>query len=206
VVDVPPTLSKADYFAACTMCVRYPSILDGMQAAVEFTGVIRKAIHALKYYGQRDLASPLSELMADAWSENPFPADIIIPVPLHPRRQRERGYNQSILIAELFARHINIPLIPDGLIRWRMTEAQTLLSSSDRRINVAGAFITNDSFDLQGKQILLVDDVSTTGSTIQACAAALREKQIEQVYGMTVARAMWNPINGEMTDAFQNEE
>ncbi|MBN1316355.1 MAG: ComF family protein [Anaerolineales bacterium] len=204
-VNVPRSASQSACFAACTICVRYPSLLDGMQAAVEFPGVIRKAIHALKYHGRRDLAYPLAELMADAWSENPFPVDLIIPVPLHPRRQRERGYNQSVLLAELFARHTGISFLSDGLIRWRMTESQTLLSSSDRRTNVAGAFKTNESANFQGLNVLLVDDVSTTGSTLQACAAALREKSIERVYALTVARAMWNPASGEMADAFPDK-
>lgn len=201
-VDAPLDASPAECFAACTVCVHHPSLLESIQPAVEYPGVIRQAIHALKYHGRRDMAAILADFLVLAWHDNPFPVDVVVPVPLHTGRQRERGYNQSILIAELFARQIGLPFCPDALIRWRKTESQTMLSSFERRVNVAGAFKKNEYVDLRGKNVLLLDDVSTTGSTLQACAAALRDEHVDKVFAMTVARAEWNPVSGKMADSF----
>jgi ComF family protein len=174
--------------------------MDGVQAAVTFEGAIRRAIHELKYRGRTELASPLAELMVTAWGSGLFPVDCVMPVPLHPRRIQERGYNQATLIAELFAQQTHLPILADALVRTRMTESQTSLGAFARRKNVDGAFTARSSM-VRGRSILLVDDVCTTGSTLQACADALREGGASQVYALTVARAGWDIRSGAVDDS-----
>jgi ComF family protein len=174
--------------------------MDGVRAAAVFEGAIRQAIHELKYGGQTELASPLAELMVTAWGNGLFPVDCVTPVPLHPRRIRERGYNQATLIAEVFAQQTNLPILADALVRSRMTESQTSLGAFARRKNVDGAFTARPPM-VRGRSILLVDDVCTTGSTLQACADALRQGGASQVYAMTVARAGWDTRSGAADDS-----
>ncbi len=173
--------------------------MDGVQAAVAFEGAVRQAIHELKYGGRAELAPPLAELLVTAWGRGLFPVDCVMPVPLHPRRIRERGYNQATLIAEVFAQQTHLPILADALVRARMTESQTSLGAFARRKNVEGAFRAR-SAPVRGLSILLVDDVCTTGSTLQACADALRESGASQVYALTVARAGWDTRSGAVDD------
>jgi len=205
-VAAPVTASPSECQARCLVCATRPLQIDGVRAVVEFEGVIQGAIHALKYKGRTDLASPLAELMVTFWNGGLFPVDCIVPVPLHPRRLRERGYNQAALIADKLAREINLPILPDVLVRSRMTETQTRLDTSGRRKNVAGAFTAHPS-QVGGRSVLLIDDVCTTGSTLQACADALRVAGAAQVYAMTLARAGWDPDTGAARDVdyWQNQ-
>jgi ComF family protein len=174
--------------------------MDGVRAAVSFEGVVREAIHELKYGGRTELARPLAELIVTAWGNGLYAVDCVMPVPLHPRRIRERGYNQATLIAEIFAQQISLPILADALVRSRMTESQTSLGAFARRKNVDGAFTACPPM-VRGRSILLVDDVCTTGSTLQACADALRQGGASQVYAMTVARAGWDTRSGAADDS-----
>ena len=192
--------SPSERKSACTLCSRQPLRLDGTTSAAVFDGVMRQAVHALKYRGCTQLASPLAEFLVDAWNRAGYDADFIIPVPLHPRRLKERGYNQSILLATEFARRVDMPVRTDMLVRTRRTEAQTQLGAAERRSNVAGAFATRGSA-VSGHSVLLIDDVCTTGSTLQACADALRDAGAKRVFGLTLSRAWWNPETGKMSDA-----
>jgi ComF family protein len=157
-------------------------------------------IHELKYNGRRELAEPLAELTAKAWGDGLFPVDCMVPVPLHPRRLRERGYNQAALISKRLAVDIGLPVLPGVLVRSRMTESQTRLNAFDRRQNVDGAFDVPGA-ECDGRSVLLVDDVCTTGSTLQACADALRLAGAVGVYALTVARSGWDTRTGATDDA-----
>ena len=170
--------------------------MDGVRAAVVFEGVIRQAIHDLKYQGRTELAVPLAELMVEAWESGLFPVDCLVPVPLHPRRLRERGYNQANFLTEGFAEKIKLPVLLGVLARSRMTKSQTKLGVAERRKNVKGAFTAIPAV-LEGRSVLLVDDVCTSGFTLQACADALRTAGAVQVYAMTVARAGWGIHKGD---------
>jgi ComF family protein len=153
-----------------------------------FDGTLREAIHSLKYRNMRSLAAPLGEMLADYWRENVLAADVLVPVPLHVRRLRERGYNQSELLAVRSGQSLGIPVVCDVLRRSRYTLAQTRLSGAERRQNVAGAFVCA-GMGLRGKRVVLVDDVCTTGSTLEACSIALRAGGARSVWALTVARA-----------------
>lgn len=199
-VLAPADSSETVRRAACDVCAIRPLRLDGVRATAEFRGIARRAIHALKFWGRTDLAQPLADLMAAAWEDGPFPVDCIIPVPLHHGRLRKRGYDQAVLLAVELARRIDLPVLPEALARSRMTEPQTGLDARARRRNVDGAF-SGGPTNLKGRSVLLVDDVCTTRSTLQACADALRAVGAARVFAVTLARAGWDPATGAMTDA-----
>jgi len=149
---------------------------------------MRQAIHQLKYRNVRTLAAPLAKLLKDYLVTNPVPGEILVPVPLHQKRLRERGYNQSGLLAWELGKLTNLTVIDDRLIRQRHTPPQARTSNVDeRRSNVAGAFVCRDD-KLRDKQILLIDDVSTSGTTLDACAAALKAAGASSVWGLVLAR------------------
>ncbi len=159
--------------------------LSAVRAVGPHDGVLRDLVHALKYDGRRSLARPLGALMREAAEPLVQASQACVPVPLHPSRRRERGFNQA---ADL-ARHLGLPVV-HALRRTRRTETQTSLPAPDRHANVTGAFaVTRRAAVLRGSQVLLVDDVRTTGATLEACAQALREAGVGEVCAVTAARA-----------------
>ena len=145
---------------------------------------MRAIVHALKYEGRRSLAVPLAMLMRERGADLLDGAHAAVPVPLHPSRRRARGFNQA---ADL-AKHLGLPISP-ALRRVRATEAQAGLPAARRHGNVRGAFVaTRAAAQFRGRTILLVDDVSTTGATLEACARALKEEGIREVRALTAAR------------------
>jgi len=153
-------------------------------------GTLRTAIHRFKYSNMRLLAAPLGQLMSQYLLRNQLPVDVIVPVPLHPHRLRERGYNQAALLAKEMEKALGLPLLEDALVRVRSTIPQVGLSARERRDNVRGAFHWADR-SLEGQRILLVDDVCTTGATLEACSLALREGGVSVVWGLVLARERW---------------
>jgi ComF family protein len=117
-----------------------------------------------------------------------MPVDVIVPVPLHPARLRRRGYNQAALLARELGRRVGLPVEERALQRVRATRSQMRLSAADRRRNVQGAFRCADG-RVRGRRVLLLDDVCTTGATLEACADALRAGGAESVWALTLARA-----------------
>lgn len=160
----------------------------GVLCSLGLDGVIRQAIHQLKYRNLRALAATLAKLLQDYLATNPIPGEVLVPVPLHPKRVRERGYNQSSLLAKELGKLTGLPVIDDCLIRQRHTSPQAKTPTvNERRSNVANAFTCRDS-RLQGKQVLLIDDVSTSGATLNTCATALKAAGAISVWGMVLAR------------------
>jgi ComF family protein len=156
-----------------------------------FEGTLREAIHRFKYRYTRELAGPLGEMLVAFWLRAPLSVDVLVPVPLHRRRQKERGYNQAELLARELGNALGIRVACDILCRTRYTLAQARLDVHRRRANVAGAFLCRDS-RLQGKRVLLIDDVCTTGATLEACSIALKEREARSVWALTLARTCFD--------------
>lgn len=172
----------------CPACVSWQASVDGIRSPFRFDGLMRSAIHQLKYKNLRSLALPLAKLLNDYLNNNSVPGEIIVPVPLHPKRLRERGYNQSSLLAKELGKLTTIPIVNNCLARERYASPQARTSTvGERRSNVADAFICRDS-RLRNKQVLLLDDVSTSGATLDACAAVLKAAGANSVWGLVLAR------------------
>lgn len=143
------------------------------------SGRVQYLIHELKYRGKRNVGVKCGEMLGQLLIESPNFKDIdmIIPVPLHPRRKQSRGYNQSDAFAEGLARKLKIPWSSEILIRVEMTETQTHKSRSQRFQNVSNAFVLTQAEKMKGKHVLLVDDVLTTGATLEACGLELLKSE-----------------------------
>ncbi|MGH2424882.1 MAG: ComF family protein [bacterium] len=184
-----PLRGPDDLEFTCIPCRHRKLHFVAARAAGIYDGTLREAIHALKFRGRRGLAAPLGSLMAERIAGARLPlAQVVIPVPLHRRRLRERGYNQSELLAAEIANRFGLLVRSDVLVRRQATEAQSGLTLDDRRANVRGAFFAACSID--GQTVLLVDDVLSTGFTASECARALRQAGAAQVVVLTVAIAV----------------
>jgi competence protein ComFC len=172
----------------CPGCVSWQAQIDGIRSPFRFDGVIRQAIHQLKYRNLRALAMPLARLLKDYLTTNPIPGEVLVPVPLHQKRLRERGYNQSRLLAQELGKLTGLPVVDDCLIRQQhaMPQARTA-TVNERRSNVVNAFTCHDQ-RLQNKPVLLIDDVATSGATVDACAAALKASGATSVWALVLAR------------------
>lgn len=176
---------------SCLTCRYHRLRLHGLRCVNIYQGILRKTIHALKYDGQQRLAEPLGLLLALAFQHYGLHADAILPLPLHPQRQRQRGYNQAVLLARVCATYLKVPYLEDIVVRRRVTAPQVGLPFHERRQNVVGAFALapNALLRLADYQtLLLIDDVSTTGSTLEACAAPLYATGVQQVWGLVLSR------------------
>ena len=166
----------------CPRCFNLQA-LSGVLAACEMDGVARTAVHALKYRFVRAIAPALSAQVVAASSGTAF--DAVFPVPLHRSRQKARGFNQAALLVEAAGW-----TAAQGLVRTRKTDQQVGMHERQRRANVAGAFRYTGR-NLSGLRVALVDDVITTGSTMQECAVVLREAGAREVWGIAFARASY---------------
>jgi ComF family protein len=170
----------------CWSCRQNPPAFDRVWSLYRHEGVIRAAVHRFKYKGERGFAAPLGALLAAGLPPAGRAVDLVVPAPLHPSRERQRGYNQSAELARLVAAAIDRPLSAD-LRRDRPTPPQVGRGLAERRLNVAGAFSWHGP-TLSGRRVLLIDDVCTTGATLDACARALRPHAPAAVVGLTLTR------------------
>jgi ComF family protein len=171
----------------CAACRADRPAYDYARSAAVYEGALREALHAFKFAGRRALARPLGDLAADRCAASlPGDIDAVVPVPLARDRERERGFNQSALVAERVARRLGVPAKAAWLTRRRSTQPQTELSAAERRPNVRGAFLA--SRRVADRHVLVVDDVLTTGATVAECARALRAAGARRVGVLTVAR------------------
>ncbi|MGB9698174.1 MAG: double zinc ribbon domain-containing protein [Thermodesulfobacteriota bacterium] len=176
----------------CPRCLTDELHFTLARALGPYEGLMAELITRFKYQGATYLAHPLGMLLAD-YKDADFSfgnIDLLVPVPLHPRRLRERGFNQSLLLARVVSRVHKIPLQFNLLERIRYTQPQTQLSGSEREKNMRGAFRVRKNNLLSRNNILLIDDVFTSGATVGECARALKEAGARQVQVLTLARAI----------------
>ena len=161
-----------------------------IRSACEFNTFSRGLVHALKYQGADYVAPYMGALMAQRFSMFTELADVnlVMPVPLFKKRLKKRGYNQSELLARAFCKAANLPLDTVSLTRVRDTQSQTHLGREKRLENMTDAFAVNNSQAVKGKTILLIDDVATTGATLEGCAQTLRRAGAKRVMAFTFAR------------------
>jgi ComF family protein len=174
----------------CAWCRDTSPAFTTARSAVRFRGVIRDMLHDFKYNNQVHLALDLGNILSGCimahYADICF--DGITYVPLHPRKQRERNFNQAALLAEEAGRRLKIDLLRGCLRRTRFTATQTHLNAAERKANVRGAFTVRLADWVYQRRILLIDDVMTTGATVNECAAALIQAGALSVHVATVAR------------------
>lgn len=175
----------------CFVCKKQKHFkLNGLIVACNYNiGPTKEIIHHLKYHGFVELADILGELICEKLKSTTliYRDFIIVPVPLYRKKENIRGFNQAELIARYVGKRLKIHG-GNSLIRRRDTKSQTELRKEERRKNVSGAFSCDDPLYVKGKKILLIDDVATTGSTLNECSAVLRDSGAKEVWGVVVAK------------------
>jgi competence protein ComFC len=175
----------------CANCAHRAIHFDAAVAAYRSRGIVRQIIHDFKYGRQIYLRRPVARWLRAALDDTRLRGrrfDIVVPVPLHPTRQRERGFNQASLLAELLSADVSIPSKP-LLERTRYTTTQTALDRAERMENLHNAFRLRKNVDVRDLRVLLIDDVLTTGSTLSECARILKRAGAISVHAATAARA-----------------
>ena len=183
--DPLSTWRQAPSGRRCPRCTQRNGRVMRGRAIGPYDGSLRAIVHAFKYDGRRSLATPLAALLVRCGSEVLDDADLVVPVPLHRAKRRRRGFNQ----AEDLARRLPLPLV-HALERRRSTPSQTDLPATARRANVEGAFGPARGLRIRGAVVVLVDDVSTTGATLEACARVLEQAGAREVRALTAARVV----------------
>ena len=173
----------------CDSCQAVLPHYTALRAWAYFDGPVRNAIHALKYKRDISLGEVLSRPMITCIQNQQWSIDVVVPVPLGSERLSQRGYNQAALLAFPLALGLGLPYRPRALQKIRETPSQVGLTMLERRTNVAGAFQARRE-DVLDQSILLVDDVTTSGATLDECATAMLQAGAGQVYGLTLARAV----------------
>ncbi len=184
----------------CQNCVAAPRHFFRARAAGLYAGPLMQAVHRFKYHGDTHLAAPLGRLLFQTFREHfaMDPVDLILPVPLHRRKFKQRGFNQSFLLVRNWEKSAwamdgerrSFSIARNELVRVRATSPQTGLGRNHRLANIRNAFQIAEPDKIKGKRILLVDDVYTTGATVDECARVLLKHQARQVDVLTLARAM----------------
>jgi len=172
----------------CHDCQLNPPGFNRLRSFTLFTGLTRESLHRLKYRNDIGLGEVLAPLLVNLYRQYEWPVDIVTAVPLSKKRFKSRGYNQAEELARPFAALIHAPYYSKAIQRIVDTKSQIDLSAEERRENVSGAFYANSMY-VNLKSVIIIDDVSTTGSTISECAIALKEAGARQVYALTLARA-----------------
>ncbi|MER3474656.1 MAG: hypothetical protein C4335_11630 [Armatimonadota bacterium] len=182
----------------CPSCTAHPLVVDAVRAVAHYRGAVQKAIHRCKYSKHPTVAPALADLLVKGWQTNLLeplhPAQVVIPIPIHVSRARERGFNQSELIARHFCERTRLPLAHDVLKRTVYRRPQVGLGADERRQNVKDAFQVVHREQVAGKCVLLIDDVWTTGSTLNEAGRALLLAGAERVFAYTVAHELLIPI------------
>ena len=172
----------------CEACRKRPPAYTQAWSAFRYAPPLQEAIHLFKYRGKVSLAKALGELMQAAGP--PASVDVLMPIPLHPARLREREFNQALLLADRLGAAWRLPVSCHNLSRIRLTASQTELSRAARLKNLRRAFALRRPEEVAGRRVLLIDDVFTTGTTVNECAKTLRKAGAADVYVFTLARTL----------------
>lgn len=173
----------------CASCRAQTPAYQALRSWGVHQGPLMRAVHQLKYKGDIGIGEALSKHLIDLYNDLKWEVDLVIAVPLSKSRVKERGYNQAGILARPLAYAIQKPYRPNSVVRCKETRSQVGLSAAQRHENVKDAFQANQQ-QVKGKSIVLIDDVTTTGSTISACAQALIQAGASAVFGLTLARAV----------------
>ena len=194
-------LSRGD--DVCEDCGRSERAVTRARAIGQYDGVLRDVIHSFKYDKRHSLARPLAHLMRVRGAAVLEAADCIIPVPLHWRREYQRGFNQSRALSQ----HLGLPVL-NALARTRHTRAQVELAADRRYSNVANAFALRGRWQrhINGARVVIVDDVSTTGATLESCAHVLKAFGASEVYALTAARVVARRRHGQSQSPIHNHQ
>ena len=192
--DLPVLMRPYCYLCAspdapqlCRWCFESSPRFDRARAPYRYDGPVRQMVLDLKYRGVRIAAPPMARLLAQYLERNPYPVNVLMPVPLHPKRERRRGYNQSGLLCRELGRLTGIPVNETSLRRAKNTAPQVEMDSPEgRRNNLARAFECSPG--MEGVRVMLIDDVITTGNTMSACAEELKVSGAATVWGLAFAR------------------
>jgi len=172
------------YAGMCGECLSNPPSFSFVLSYGLYSGTLREAIHLFKFSGIKRLGKPLGKLL----SSLPIPeADMIVPVPLSKRGLRERGFNQTLILARTLSKDLNIPFSMDSLFKRRHTPPQSGIKAVERKRNVKGAFEVRE--DVARKRVILLDDVMTTGATVRECAKTLAKAGAEEIIVVILARS-----------------
>ncbi len=171
-----------DKYATCFSCKDKQTFYKIARAPLVYSGEVKTAIHNFKYRNAKYLAVTFGNLMTNTIISNNFDFDIIVPVPLTKKRLKVRGYNQSLLLANQISKNLCLPVISDALVRTKFDISQTALKSEQRYQNLEDSFEVCDTPKILGKRILLIDDVMTTGATIEACSKVLMNAGANTIY------------------------
>ena len=177
----------------CLDCKRKKYSFEFCRSIGIYDKVLKKCIHLFKYYGEKKLAKPLGKLMVDyLLRNNEFKkkVDLIIPVPLHKDNLRKRGFNQSGLLSKIIGDYFSIPVGESVLIKKKTTLFQVNLSKKEREKNILKAFSVERPEEINGKNILILDDVFTTGTTVEECAKELIKSRANNIFVLTLARTI----------------
>jgi competence protein ComFC len=173
----------------CPDCSNYQPHFNAIRSYAIYTDPFRKTIHCLKYHRDIGLSETLASYLHDLLETTNWQPELVVAVPLSPQRQRQRGYNQSALLAKNLSWLIHLPYAAQALLRVKDTNSQVGLDGLQRHANVKHAFSAEYKICAQ-KKVLLVDDVATTGATLSSCAKALLDAGATHIYGLTLARAI----------------
>jgi ComF family protein len=173
----------------CSDCQKNPPAFDHVRSYARYENPFRKGIIRLKYHGNAALGEVFSLYLIERLLSLQWKFDMVLPVPLSAARRKKRGYNQTAFLAYPLSQYFRLPYHPYALQRTRNTRSQVGLTGEERRTNLKEAFVAHPSL-VQQKTILLIDDVFTTGSTLTACAQALKVAKVQKVYGMTLGRPL----------------
>ncbi|HHY90971.1 MAG TPA: ComF family protein [Clostridiales bacterium] len=181
-------IAESGILNTCPDCSEKKRFFTRGFSCVEYEGEIKEIIHRFKYGGQRHLMHPLGAIMVHKLkAEGLTDVDRVIPVPLHKRRERQRGFNQAELLARVIAREMGWKLDKKVLVRLQDTRSQSDLTKQERQRNVRDAFGLFPGVSLKGEKVLLVDDIYTTGSTMDSCSRTLRQAEPAEIYILSLA-------------------